>query len=385
MYEQTRRWVKAGHEVTVVTAPYEKSDIRSKGGFISRQQVEGINLIVIDAADNNRHPVWKRAWNALLFSLISVYFALFQKYDVLIASSGPITVGLPMLMAKIFRRKKTVFEVRDLWPEGGIQLGKIKGRISIKLAQWFERCCYRYADFVVAASPGMEKSINGILPAKPTLMIPNASDVALFNIEKTYPDTFPDKLKGFSIIIYAGSLGLMDECTSAIKAMTHLKTHKLALIFLGEGSERTTLEKLAKATGNPHILFLGLLPKTEVVKWYSVASASIVGFKNFPVLWTSSPNKMFDSFASGVPVIQNTPGWIKDLVEQHRCGINVSYENIPDYVTAFLYVCEHPEQIKFMGENAFRLAQTVFNRDLLSEQYLNHLTLLYENRLSVDR
>ena len=44
VYELTRRWVKEGHKVTVVTAPYEKSDIKADG-FISHQTIEGIDYL----------------------------------------------------------------------------------------------------------------------------------------------------------------------------------------------------------------------------------------------------------------------------------------------------------------------------------------------------
>src|SRR5690606_20869748 len=124
VYELTRRWVAAGHEVTVITAPYDKSDI-NPDGFISKTKLEGINLIVINSGDSNRFSITKRVLRAVLFSLFSIFYALRLKADVVVASSGPITIGLPLIFAKIFTRKKTVFEVRDLWPSGGIELGLI--------------------------------------------------------------------------------------------------------------------------------------------------------------------------------------------------------------------------------------------------------------------
>ena len=127
VYEQCRRWVAAGHEVTVVTAPYEKSDIGARG-FISRRRIEGIEVIIIDSGDSNRKPVLVRAGRAVRFALVSIWFALRCRYDVAVASSGPITIGLPMIVAKKLRRKKTVFEVRDLWPAGGIEMGLIRRR-----------------------------------------------------------------------------------------------------------------------------------------------------------------------------------------------------------------------------------------------------------------
>src|SRR5690554_5099397 len=133
MYELTRRWVDAGHQVTVVTSPYEKSDIKTDK-FIGKQQIDGINLIIINSADSNRDGFIKRIFKALIFSLMSCYYALTVKCDVVLASSGPITVGLPALLAKWFRGKPMVFEVRDLWPEGAIELGKLNNPVLQKIA-----------------------------------------------------------------------------------------------------------------------------------------------------------------------------------------------------------------------------------------------------------
>src|SRR5690606_32310626 len=138
IYELCKRWVQLGHEVTVVTSPYEKSDIKANG-FISRQQLAGIKLIVINTADSNKQSILTTALKACLLCLFSVWYALTEKYAVCLASSGPITIGLPMILTKKIRRKKTVFEVRDLWPAGAIELGLLKSNFQKKMALRFEK------------------------------------------------------------------------------------------------------------------------------------------------------------------------------------------------------------------------------------------------------
>jgi glycosyltransferase involved in cell wall biosynthesis len=217
----------------------------------------------------------------------------------------------------------------------------------------------------------MEKAIKEAYGNLPSIVIPNASDTKLFGIERTMPKVFPETLKGRKIILYTGSLGLMDDCEMAVKAMAFFLDKPLALVIIGEGMEREHLQKLAQETENPNIYFLGLLPKTEIVKWYSVATASFVGFKNSPVLSTSSPNKMFDSFAAGVPIIQNTTGWIAELVRNEKCGINVEPNNLNLVVDAYLEILSNSDYLKSLGENARKLAETRFNRDYLAKTYLD--------------
>lgn len=372
VYELTRRWVAAGHEVTVVTSPYYKSDIKANG-FVSRQEIDGIKLIVIDAADSNKFSMLERALKAIIFSAASVFYALTQPANVIIASSGPITIALPALMAKWVRKIPMVFEVRDLWPAGGIELGKISNPIIIKLALLFEKLCYRHANLVVPCSLGMDQGVKKVWSQTNTLVIPNASDVDLFSNEPKFPEDFPIELANKSIFLYAGSLGFMDDCSQFISGMKYVRNENIILAIAGDGAEKEKLMKVAEETGNKNIYFLGLLPKIEVKKWFSVATASLLTFKVYPVLQTSSPNKMFDSFASGVPIIQSTKGWIKELVERENCGINVNPDSPEEFGDAMSLLANNKKRRNEMASNARKLAENDFNRDILSKKYLSAL------------
>lgn len=375
MYELTRRWVREGHTVTVVTAPYEKSDIKADG-FLSRKVVEGVNLIIINSSDSNRDPVWKRGYRALRFALVSCRIALTEPCDLVIASSGPITVGIPALIAKWLRGRKMVFEIRDLWPQGAIELGKISNPLAQRCALFFEKLCYRNSSLVVACSEGMEHSVKSRFHKVRTLVIPNASDPDLFRKSGRSNFKIPDALKDKSVFLYAGSLGFMDHGHLLIRAMKEIKNPRICLVILGDGAERSELESLSRKEQLTNVHFMGLLPKYEVADWLQISTATLVVFKNFPVLQTSSPNKMFDSFAAGVPVIHNTTGWIRNLVQKEECGIGVLPDDADALAQAIQKLANDPALRKHMALNAGRLADSLFNRDLLAEKYLSALVEL---------
>jgi len=371
MYEFARRWVKKDHNVTIITAPYEKSDVKAVG-FIKKSSIADIDLIIINSPDSNRHSTLIRGLSAARFAVISVWYALTLKYDVVLASSGPITVGIPALASKWLRRKRMIFEVRDLWPQGAVELGKLHNQIAIKVAYRFERLCYQNSSLIVSCSDGMNKSIIERFPDLKTTVIPNASDVELFSPKTTIIDH--KSYKSLKYFIYAGSLGFMDDCIQFIKAAMQISRDDIKFIIIGEGSERKYLEAYSKA--NQNIKFLGLLPKEEVVLWYRKAWVSLMTFKNYPVLQTNSPNKMFDSFAAGVPVIQNTQGWIKDLFESEGCGLTVPQENNEKFVEAILLLADNPSLRNRLAENAFRLANSMFSREKLAEEYIHAIEAL---------
>jgi len=369
VYEMTRRWVKKGYKVTVVTSPYEKSDITAVKR-VERQNVEGIDLIVINFPDSNRYSKVKRIGNFIAFSLLSVWYALKEPCDVVIASSGPITVGVPALIAKWIRRKPFLFEVRDLWPQGAVSLNILTNKLIIRIAFWFEKLCYKNSECVIGCSPGMTDDINSRFPEVKTYVISNASDIKLFGSSgKKYGDTVIDTGR----FVYAGSIGAMDDVETIIEAARVLEERGVKDIkteIIGDGAERDRLEKKVAEYQLTNVRFCGLLPKTEVVDRLKTAVASFVCFKPLEVLNTVSPNKMFDSFAAGVPVIQNTTGWIKEYIKNNNCGINVTPLDAESMADAMLRLHKDKKYRDMLAENALNAAKKDFDRDKLAEDYL---------------
>lgn len=374
IYELTRRWVKEGHQVTVVTAPYEKSDIVASG-FISNQVIDGINIKVINSSDSNRVSKVKRAYSAIKFALVASYFGLTAKYDVLISSSGPITVGIPLLLAKTIRRKKCVFEIRDLWPDGGIEAGLIKNKTVIKLLKWFERKCYSSAEVIVTASEGQTNHIKASHPDFIVETIPNASDNELFSSNLVNKDVSnKDKI----VLSHIGSIGLLHNVKYWIDLATRFMnsdySQKFIFRFIGDGADRKPLEALAKERRLTNVEFIGLVPKDDLPLWLSNSDATIFATLDNPVQDTCSPNKIFDSFAAGKPIIQTSKGWIKDLVEQECCGLNISLDDIEHSFNSVVEFCLNQELLLESGLNAKRMAESKFDRGRLAYKYLDILT-----------
>lgn len=359
--------------MTVVTSPYEKSDIQSRT-FLEHQEIDGINLRVIRAADSNRLSFLRRAFRALLFAVCSTGYALFLSYDVIICSSGPITVGIPGILAKWLRGKRFVFEVRDLWPAGGIEMGKITSAWQIKLALWFEKLCYTTAKVVVAASRGQQQHILSRYPTLKTAVVPNASDTELFGTTRVFeaPSWLADK----KLFTHIGSLGFIHHVDLILDAAGELKRRgreDVIIVLIGEGAERKELEDRTKNELLNNVVFLGLLPKTALSPWIQNSVATLFTTLNNPVQNCSSPNKVFDSFAAGTPVIQTTTGWLFDLFDKERCGINVPPDDAEALADAMLLLADHENLRSELAANSRRLAQTEFDRNRLVANYLTVL------------
>lgn len=364
VYEFTKKWVEMGHDVTVVTSVYTKSDIKATK-FLETQIVDGVRLKIINVKIDNKQSFFKRIITFLIYSFFSIYYSLTLKCDVVIASSGPITVGIPGLFAKIFRRKKMVFEVRDLWPEGPIELGILKNKLIQKASYAFEKMCYKHSSLVVALSPGMQADILSRFPQTNVISVTNSANIQLFSSPKTPLNN--QALKGKKYAIYTGNIGKVnnsDLLFEAAQRLTQLGRSDIHIVLIGDGQQKEELSIKSKGISNFHLL--DLMPKEDLVNYIKNAMVSLIPLHNTPMLSTSSPNKLFESMAASVPIIQTTDGWIKTMIETTNCGYTVSPTNENELVEKLILLSENTLMANEMGKNGYKYALENFDKDILA-------------------
>jgi glycosyltransferase involved in cell wall biosynthesis len=367
-YEFARRWAAAGDEVTVVTSVYYKSDIQPDR-FVTERTVDGIRLKILNIGVSNKQPLWQQAWTFLQYAAVSTWFALTEKADVILASSGPITVAIPALAARYFRRRPFVFEVRDLWPEGAIQLGLLRNRLLIAALRALEKFCYRSAAMTVALSPGMADWIRRRYGIRNVEVVTNASDCELAERVARNGFELPDWARGKKLAVYAGSLGLMygaDQLLAVAAEMERSGGGDVCLAVIGTGSEQQRLAREAARQGLGNIRFLGQKSREEVFAWASRSLCLLSVVRPLEFFDLASPNKLFDALAAGVPLVQDTQGWMKDLLEREQCGITVPRGDVRAMAEAVLRLARDEDLRRKMAENARRLGRERFERGLLA-------------------
>ncbi|MGB0175862.1 MAG: glycosyltransferase family 4 protein [Owenweeksia sp.] len=373
VYEFASEWVKQGHEVTVVSGIYSKSDLKAEK-FIENQVHSGINVKVVNIKIDNKQSFLKRIWTFIQFSLVSCWYALTLKADVVVASSGPITVGIPGLVARYLRGRKLVFETRDLWPEGAIELGILKNRTLQKVAYWFEKRCYRASSLIVALSPGMKTNIEERVGHPNVISVTNAANLPLFSNQQPLPQHFG--LTRGTYAIYTGNIGEVNNSYWLYRAAVLLKERgrgDIPILLVGEGQQREELEELARTNKVDNFIRLGLMPKQDLVPLVQNAMVSLVPLKGTPVLDTSSPNKFFESLAAGVPVVQNTQGWMKDFLKEHEVGYTLNPNQPEELADLMIRLKDNPGETSAMRQRSFEIAQKYFDKDYLAEKMLKSI------------
>src|SRR6185436_350076 len=175
-YEQARRLVARGHTVDVITTDITPGD-RRLGWKVTHE--DGVTVHWFKIPYNNHMSYARRLRAFAEFMLLATVRATRLRADLVFATSTPLTVAVPGVLAARLRRVPFVFEVRDLWPEVPIEMGLLRNPLARKLAGGLADFAYRNAAEVVALSPGMAAGVTKRRPQTRTTMIPNAADMDL--------------------------------------------------------------------------------------------------------------------------------------------------------------------------------------------------------------
>ena len=343
-YEFARRFAERGHGVRMVTAA---AGSRTVDGI----EVVGVRGAYSDYMHATGFSNLRRMLAFARFALGATVAAVRgPRPDVIYATSPPLTMALPALVAAARWRAPLVFEVRDLWPEAPIQMGALRSRPAQRLARAVERFVYSRSARLIALSPG----IRAALPSAKTELVPNSADLDLFD---------PAPHSGPFLVSYFGAMGEANDLSAAVEAARLLPD--VDFVLMGDGKRRAELERAAP----PNVVFRKG-SKADVARLAAESAACLTLFKDVPVLATNSPNKLFDTFAAGRPAIVNMDGWMRELVEQNGAGLYARAGDAGELAERIAWLRDHPEEAARMGRNARALAEREFGRDELAGRAL---------------
>ena len=186
-YDFAQHWLKAGHEVTVVTGfPNFPGGIIHegyRGRWAQREEIDGVDVRrcwILTA----KSRFLSRALTYATFLISSTLRVLFMRrqFDVVIATSPPPTVGLPGIVAAWRQKAPLVFDIRDIWPEAIVQSGRLKNPLIIRLFEGTARLIYRKSTKIAVVTEGWRERLVDIeVPGDKVEVLPNGVDVSAFD------------------------------------------------------------------------------------------------------------------------------------------------------------------------------------------------------------
>ena len=384
-YQMAQKLIAKGHEVTLVCGSFSGGDTGLTNDFINGKRsgcVDGINLIEFELFYSNNQTFTQRAKAFLSFAYRSVKVALSADYDMIFATTTPLTAAIPGIAARWLRRKHFIFEVRDLWPELPKAMGVITNPVVLKLMALLEWTAYKSAHGHIALSPGIEKGISRHLSAsKSVATIPNGCDIELFRAAET-----PWQPKGIQdddfVAVFTGTHGIANGLDKVLDVALTLKNRQIThikFVLIGQGKLKDALVKRAEKEALTNIIFHPSVNKAQLAQLMLRADVGLQVLANIPAFYDgTSPNKFFDYLAAGLPVVNNYPGWLAKLITEHQCGVAIEPNNADKFADCLLHLSKNPEQLTEMAAHAKTLANSRFDRNKLADQFVAYFEESYQ-------
>lgn len=367
-YEFARRMAAAGHEVTMICGRDEAMD----------KTVDGIHVRRLAIPYRNEMSKRERIVSFFNFLVRASAVAARVPADVIYASSTPLTVAVPGIVAKFTQRASLVAEIRDLWPEVPIKLGYLNNPVAVFLAKQLEKAFYAASSEVVALSPSMADGVKEVAPKKRVTVIPNASDFERFDVPAEQRAAFR-KEQGWGddvVAVYAGGFGMSYQLEWLVDLAAQLRrdgVENVRFVLLGQGSDSDALYQRAKDAGlDADAMFLGRQPKEDVAKYVSAADIALSPLRDDPCLEGNSLNKVFDAMAASRPVVFNHGGWLEEAATEHDAGWRLS-RDIPTAAKRFAEIISDRDEMRAAGQRNRELGEKRFARDSLYNQLIEVL------------
>jgi len=338
-YDIARTLADKGYDVTVFASSF----------FHVTEEYQFDESVVIQEREGFRF-VWLRTGPAyhgngvcrMLNMLSYVWQVLrvskrFLAPDVVVGSS---VHPFAWLAAELLARKHGavyVAEIRDLWPQTLVDIGRIKpSNPVVRLFGFLEDRMFRTADGVIALLPNMGRYLEKLGKVSRGLwIVPNGTDPSVFDSNESLGvfDRYPilqQTLQNYITCTYAGSLVRSEGLYGILEAARHVENmglNSVRFLIIGDGTEKEPLKAYAEDLGVGNVIFHDKISKNEIPAVLCRSTVLLISLLDRPIYeYGVSLNKLFDYLCAARPIVF-AGNVALNPVEISGCGICVPPEN----------------------------------------------------------
>ncbi|WML46104.1 glycosyltransferase family 4 protein [Neobacillus sp. PS3-40] len=390
VYEVSKELLSRGHQVEVLTAfPHHPKGVipeEYKGMFYLFENWEGIPVHRSWIYPSPKGSFWKRLASYFSFTF-SAFYSIFKSKptDVIICNSPPLFLGITGYFGAKLKRAKFVFNVADIWPESAVELGILKNKRFIQMAEWLENWLYKKSWKIATATDGIRDYIirKGKKP-EDVFLLPNGVNTDTFlPMAKDTALLKEIGIEGKKVFMYAGNLGYAQGLDSILETAALVKETdpNAHFLFVGDGQEREKLLKMKEDLELSNVTFYGSVPVSEMPRMFSIADFSIVSLRNIKLFEGARPSKIFPALSSGTPVLYCGAGESADILNEYHCGKIAPPENPEGIAEAVKELCKLPdEEFAAMCKNGRELAISQYSWKSIVDDLLNNMSELEKSR-----
>lgn len=376
-----------GHEVIVLTGIPNYPDGNIYPGYQNRGSVEiwqGIKIYRSKLFPRGKGGGFRLFLNYFSFAFYASFkiFKVKEKIDcVLVFEPSPVTVGIPAIFYRIFRKIPYAFWVQDLWPATLTAAGGINNKAVLVFFNWLTKTIYRKSSVLFVQSRTFTEYIlhQGIKKDK-IVYLPNSTEEFYKKIEKSskYDQILPYGIK----IMFAGNIGEAQSLDTFLKAMKIVidNGNVFHWVIIGDGRYKSDLEKNAEELDLSHLVhFVGKFPSEEMPHFFSHADALYVSLKKDYIFSLTIPSKVQSYLACGKPILASLDGEGAKVVIESKAGFVTASEEINDLATNIEKVLNLTKVEKdLFSRNALEYYNKEFKRSIVLDKLEKQLLDIIE-------
>jgi colanic acid biosynthesis glycosyl transferase WcaI len=390
--ELARHWVRAGHDVTVLTGfpnhpdgvvrPEYRKDFRR---LVCRERVDGVKVVRTWLLPFPNRKAHERMLNYSSFCLSAAITGSFlERPDVVIATSPQLLVGLSGWWAAKVKGVPFVLEVRDLWPESlaAVGLGSANSFLHRGLGK-IAGFLYRKAEHIVVVTPAFREHLTRVwkVPGPEISVVQNGVETGLFSPRNRDVELRQQiGAEGKFVVSFIGTIGLAHGLETVIEAAERLGSMAPDVMFmlLGAGADRERIVTLAAEKNLHNICFVDQQARERIPAYIAASDACLVMLRKSEVFETVIPTKMLEFMACARPVLLGVGGQAKEILEQSGGGVCVEPGNVDELCGAILQLRARPELCDALGRNGREYIVRNLSRERTAGEYLEVLRGLLE-------
>jgi glycosyltransferase involved in cell wall biosynthesis len=382
-YSLARHLLNHGWRATVIAASVELNTGRQRladGERARLSDIDGVPFLWV------RTPQYEgngggRMRNMLAYAvrvLLPSATKGLERPDAIVGSSvHPFAAWSGAVLAKRLR-VPFVFEVRDLWPQTLVDLGRLPERsLTTKLLRKLEKWLYNRADRIVVLLPQAGEYIVPLgIPEGKIVWIPNGVEL------EGYPEPVPPSVGERLTLMYFGAHGQANGLDTLLKAMADLQRRPdmahIHLRMIGNGPLKPALIELANQLGLVNVEFFEGVPKREIPSVAAQADAFVICVRDLPELYRFgiSMNKLFDYLAAARPIIMASAA-SNNPVDEAGAGLTVPPEDPHALAQAIKRVATmSPDERNALGRSGRRFVEQNHSFEVLGARFASMLNEL---------
>ncbi len=372
-----------GHQITVLTAlpNYPQGRIHDgyRGKLVVTENRDGIRVIQTWLWATSSPKISRKFISQISFMLTASLRGLaITRPDVMLVEAQPIFANLAGVFLSKVKRVPYVLDVHDLWPDHILTVGAMTETHPIyRIARRVVDATYRGAARIITLTPYLERVIQGYIgPTDKTQTVYSGVELSRFR-----PDIDDmvfrqqHKLGDKKIVAYIGTLGTAYDFTTMLATAKHLVNRPdILFVIVGTGTQHHAVRERLAQGDLPNVRWIEWVNYDEIPQVWAAADITYWALHNHELHRGALATKLYEAFATGVPVVVALEGVVADILHDSAGGFAVPFGDSAGLAQTIRRLVDDEALYRQCSQSARAYAEQHFDASKAAEEYETLLT-----------